>query len=94
MAARSPGVHDPDNTAPKPPGNSPDNRADDNAVEGLMADIMVAALSLEYGTVTVTVKGGQVVGLERSEKRRLASPAHPPHKSCAADPTPHLKETL
>ncbi len=48
MAARYPGVHDPDSSVPKPPDNS--------AVEGLIADIMVAVLSLEYGTVTV--KGG------------------------------------
>ncbi len=46
--------------------------ADNSALEQLVADIMVAVLSLEYGAVTVSVKNGQVVQLERHEKRRLA----------------------
>lgn len=40
----------------------------------LVADIMAAVLSLEYGAVTVSVKGGQVVRLERHEKLRLPNP--------------------
>ncbi len=38
----------------------------------LVADIMGAVLSLEYGAVSV--KGGQVVRLERHEKLRLPNP--------------------
>lgn len=43
-------------------------------VEALVADIVGAVLSLEYGAVTVSVKDGQVVRLERSEKLRLPNP--------------------
>lgn len=43
-------------------------------MEALVADIMGAVLSLEYGAVTVSVKGGQVVRLERHEKQRLPNP--------------------
>lgn len=48
----------------------------------LVADIMGAVLSLEYGAVTVSVKGGQVVRLERHEKLRLPNPKR------AAQPAP------
>lgn len=51
--------------------------ADNSALEQLVADIMVAVLSLEYGAVTVSVKNGQVVQLERHEKRRLAKSPPP-----------------
>ena len=43
-------------------------------MEALVADIMGAVLSLEVGAVTVSVKGGQVVRLERHEKLRLPNP--------------------
>ena len=46
-----------------------------NDVEHFIADVMGAVRSLEYGAVTISVKGGQVVGLERSEKRRLGKPS-------------------
>ena len=39
-----------------------------------VADILAAVLSLEYGAVTVSVKGGRVVRLERHEKQRLPNP--------------------
>ena len=61
-------------------GISPDDRVGDYRsggevdgadLEALVADIMGAVLSLEYGAVTVSVKGGQVVRLERHEKLRL-----------------------
>lgn len=52
-----------------------DDRGDgDTDLEALVADIMGAVLSLEYGAVTVSVKGGQVVRLERHEKLRLPNP--------------------
>ncbi len=52
-----------------------DGRADGATdLEALVADIMGAVLSLEYGAVTVSVKGGQVVRLERHEKLRLPNP--------------------
>ena len=47
------------------------------ALEQLIADIMVAVLSLEYGAVTVSVKNGQVVQVERHEKRRLTKSPSP-----------------
>lgn len=47
---------------------------DDADLGALVADIMAAVLSLEYGAVTVSVKGGQVVRLERHEKLRLPNP--------------------
>ena len=43
-------------------------------LEALVADIVGAVLSLEYGAVTVSVKGGRVVRLERHEKLRLPNP--------------------
>lgn len=43
--------------------------------EVLIADIIGAVQGLEYGAVTVSVQGGRVVQLERSEKRRLAKGA-------------------
>ena len=54
----------------------------DTDLEALVADIMGAVLSLEYGAVTVSVKGGQVVRLERHEKLRLPNPKR------AAQPAP------
>jgi hypothetical protein len=47
----------------------------DSAAESLIADIMVAVLSLEYGAVTISVRDGWVVQIERHEKQRLATPA-------------------
>lgn len=47
----------------------------DSAAERLIADIMVAVLSLEYGAVTISVRDGWVVQIERHEKQRLATPA-------------------
>lgn len=44
--------------------------------ETLVTEIVGAVLSLEYGAVTVSVKGGRVVRLERHEKLRL-SPRRP-----------------
>ena len=43
-------------------------------LEALVSDVMRAVLSLEYGAVTVSVKGGQVVRLEHHEKLRLPNP--------------------
>ena len=52
-----------------------DGEVDDTTdLEALVADIMGAVLSLEYGAVTVSVKGGRVVRLERHEKLRLPNP--------------------
>lgn len=39
----------------------------------LLVQIKEAVLSLEYGSVIISLRGGQVVGLERYEKRRLTS---------------------
>ncbi len=68
----------------KSAGERPDYRANryrgDGEVDGgadleaLVADIVGAVLSLEYGAVTVSVKGGRVVRLERREKLRLPNP--------------------
>ena len=63
------------------PGGEVDGGADTD-LEALVADIMGAVLSLEYGAVTVSVKGGQVVRLERHEKLRLPNPKR------AAQPAP------
>lgn len=52
----------------------------------LVADILAAVLSLEYGAVTVSVKGGQVVRLERHEKQRLPNPKR------AAQPAPQDRQ--
>ena len=38
----------------------------------LLAHIKEAVLGLEYGTLIISIRNGQVVGLERHEKRRLA----------------------
>lgn len=58
----------------------PGVRKPDDALEGLIADVISAVQGLEYGAVTVLVKGGRIVGLERSEKRRLAEPLSPTQK--------------
>lgn len=42
--------------------------------ETLLTEIMGAVLSLEYGAVTVSVKDGHVIQVERHEKRRLGRP--------------------
>ncbi|CAA9556941.1 MAG: hypothetical protein AVDCRST_MAG86-275 [uncultured Truepera sp.] len=55
----------------------------DDALEQLIADIMGAVRNLEYGAVTISVRGGQVVQLERSEKRRLAKTDSQNQKSYA-----------
>ncbi len=55
----------------------------DDALEQLIADVMGAVRNLEYGAVTISVRGGQVVQLERSEKRRLAKAASQTQKSYA-----------
>lgn len=55
---------------------------DDTDLGALVADVVGAVLSLEYGAVTVSVKGGQVVRLERHEKLRLPNPKR------AAQPAP------
>ena len=47
----------------------------DSAAEQLIADIMVAVLSLEYGAVIISVRDGWVVQIERHEKQRLTTPA-------------------
>ncbi len=39
--------------------------------ETLLSEIVGAVLSLEYGAVTVSVKDGHVIQVERHEKRRV-----------------------
>jgi hypothetical protein len=49
-----------------------------DTLEALIAEIMGAVFSLEYGAVTVSVKGGHVTQVERHEKRRLPKAAVTP----------------
>lgn len=49
--------------------------------ETLLTEIMGAVLSLEYGAVTVSVKDGHVIQVERHEKRRLGRPTSETFKS-------------